>query len=207
MRKLVISPHIDDDILGCGGILDNETLVVYCGADESLLNNRPPMQIRIDEAELASDYLGYKYILLDNKVNNYKIPDLIGSFEKIINENHPDEIYIPYPSYNQDHRTTYDACMVALRPHDINFFVNTVFVYEQPHVFLWDNTHNISSSFKPNYFKEIDIEKKIKSYKLMKSQVRPFRSPEILRSMAMLRGSQSNCQYAEAFQLIRKAEK
>ena len=37
----------------------------------------------------------------------------------------------------------------------------------------------------------------------MKTQVRDFRSPEILKSMAKLRGSQSNCDYAEAFQILR----
>ena len=34
-KKLVISPHIDDEILGCGGILDENTFVLYCGFDES----------------------------------------------------------------------------------------------------------------------------------------------------------------------------
>ena len=27
------SPHVDDDVLGCGGILDNH--VLYCGLDET----------------------------------------------------------------------------------------------------------------------------------------------------------------------------
>jgi LmbE family N-acetylglucosaminyl deacetylase len=206
MRKIVIAPHVDDDVLGCGGIIDKDTTVIYCGLNESHLTARPSMKTRINEANSVSKYLGNTYILLDNKVNEYKTPKLISSFERIINETKPHEIYIPYPSYNQDHRVVYDACMVALRPHDINFFVNKVFVYEQPHVFLWDNAHNIDSAFKPNSFKKIDIDKKINAYKLMKTQVRSFRSPEMLRSMAMLRGSQSNCEYAEAFQLIRNVE-
>ena len=32
-KKLVLSPHIDDDVLGCGGILDEDTFVVYCGVE------------------------------------------------------------------------------------------------------------------------------------------------------------------------------
>ena len=35
MKKLIISPHIDDEVLGCGGILDEDTFVLYCGMDEA----------------------------------------------------------------------------------------------------------------------------------------------------------------------------
>ena len=37
----------------------------------------------------------------------------------------------------------------------------------------------------------------------MKTQVRSFRSSENLKSMANLRGTQSNNEYAEAFQILR----
>ena len=112
----------------------------------------------------------------------------------------PDLVFIPTPSYNQDHKTVYDASMVALRPHDLNFFVKKVLLYEQPQVYLWNNT---SREFKPNHFIPIDIDKKIKAYKLMESQVRTFRSPEMLKSMAILRGGQSNTEYAEGFETLR----
>ena len=202
-KKLIIAPHVDDDVLGCGGIIDDNTFVLYCGLDESHLTGRPPMSTRIAEADKAAAYLGHEYLLLENKVNNYTIPDLISPIEKIINDIKPEEIYIPYPSYNQDHRVAYEATLVALRPHDTNFFVKKVFAYEQPHVFLWDNSHQIDSAFKPNYYKAIDIERIIKAYELMETQVRAFRSQETLRSMAQLRGAQSNLQYAEAFQVLR----
>ena len=37
----------------------------------------------------------------------------------------------------------------------------------------------------------------------MKSQVRSFRSPEHLKAIAKLRGGQSNCEYAESFQILK----
>jgi hypothetical protein len=82
--------------------------------------------------------------------------------------------------------------MIALRPHDQNWFVNQVFVYEQPHTVLWP-----VKSFTPNYFIKIDVEDKIRTYKLYKSQVRKHRSPEIIRTIASLRGSQCNLAYAK----------
>ncbi len=90
--------------------------------------------------------------------------------------------------------------MVALRPHDLNHFVSKVLIYEQPQVYLWNNT---SREFKPNYFVPIDINKKIKAYKLMATQVRTFRSPEMLKALALLRGGQCNFKYAEGFEIIR----
>ena len=205
-KKLIISPHVDDDVLGCGGILDKDTFVLYCGLNESDFPDgikRPSLQTRIKEADLVSSFCGHDYEILENKVNHYKITELINDFETTINKLQPEEIFIPYPSYNQDHRTVYEAVLTALRPHDKNYFVKKVFVYEQPHVFLWDYSHNINSKFNPNYYIPIDINYKIKAYKCMKTQVRSFRSPDMLESLAKLRGSQSNNEYAEAFQIIR----
>ena len=75
-----------------------------------------------------------------------------------------------------------------------------VFIYEQPQVTFWDNG---DVEFKANYFVPIDIEKKVKVYETMKSQVRSFRSTEHVKAIAKLRGGQSDCKYAEAFQILR----
>lgn len=204
-KKLIISPHIDDEILGCGGIIDKDTFVIYCGFDETHIKGewvrkRPDTNQRISELNKVKSLLKFKYDILFNKVNHYIEQDLIGLFEKAINEFKPDQIFIPNPSYNQDHKTVYDAAMVALRPHDLNYFIKKVLIYEQPQVYLWNNTLR---EFKPNYYVPININTKIKAYKLMESQVRPFRSPEMLKSMALLRGGQGNVKYAEAFEIIR----
>jgi len=204
-KKLIIAPHIDDDILGCGGILDSNSLVLYCGVDEFHVI---PKSERMQEAKNSSQVLGHDFELMTgNKVNNYKVQDLIDKFSYWINTVKPDEVYIPFPSYNQDHQTVYNAALVALRPHDVNYFVNKVLVYEQPHVYFWNHTHNVNNSnFNPNYFVPIDIERKIKAYEAMPSQVRKFRGQEHVRSLALLRGGQSNCSFAEAFQIIRCVE-
>jgi len=128
---------------------------------------------------------------------------LISDFERVLNEHKPESVYIPYPSYNQDHTAVYEAALVALRHHDINHFAKRVLIYEQPHVFLWDNTYDLNNSFKPNYFKEIDIERKLEAYSLLESQVRSFRGVDIIKQLASLRGKQANCDYAEAYKVLR----
>ena len=199
--KIIISPHVDDDILGCGGVLDQTSLVLYCGVDDFHVVDRDE---RIQEAKAASEILGHSYILLHgNKVNKYLANDLIDDFSNLINAHKPKQVFIPHPSYNQDHRAVYEAALIALRPHDINFFVKEVFVYEQPHVFFWDHAHSIASNFKPNYFVPIDINKKLDAYRAMKSQNREFRSARHIEALAVLRGGQSHCEHAEAFQSLR----
>jgi LmbE family N-acetylglucosaminyl deacetylase len=204
MKTMILSPHIDDEVLGCFSSIDENTFIVYCGCDESHINfdwvkQRPKLKQRLAELDLVQKKHKFKYTILNNKVNEYKIQDLIPEFEKYINEFQPDEIYIPVPSYNQDHRVVYEAALTSLRPHDINFFVKKVFVYEQLQD-LWNhNYHN----FNPIYFKPVDIEDKISTYQLYESQVRNFRSPEMLKSLANIRGAQSNLPYAEGFEIIR----
>jgi LmbE family N-acetylglucosaminyl deacetylase len=197
-KQLIISPHIDDDVLGCGGVTEDDTYILYCGVDDFHVVSRNE---RLKEASEVSNFLGSKFELLHgHKVNEYETINFIDEFSTYINKIKPDKIYIPHPSYNQDHRAIYEAVMISLRPHDVNYFVKKVLVYEQPHNFFWDNNNN---DFKPNYFVPIDIDRKINAYELMKSQVRSFRSIEHIRSLALLRGGQSNCEYAEAFQVLR----
>jgi len=202
-EKLIISPHIDDEVLGCGGSIDDRTFVLECGVDDFHI---VPRQERINELEAAQKLLGFDYRILDNIVNHYEVTNLIQGITDSINFIKPKEIYIPYPSYNQDHQEVYRAAMVALRPHDLNYFVPRVFVYEETQVVLWDNSHNINGLFKPNHYREIDIERKLAAYKCLKSQVRSFRSAEFLQEIAQLRGRQSGKKFAEAFQCLRFVE-
>ncbi len=197
-KKLIIAPHIDDEVLGCGGILDENTFVLHCGVEERSYISK---EGRIEELEAVRKFIGFKYKLLNNEVNHYNLRDFIQPFEQILNEVKPDMVFIPHPCYNQDHREVHRAALVALRPHDQIFFVKKVISYEQPHVFFWD--HNDHEPINITYFVPIDIEKKIKAYMLMKSQVRSFRSPEHIRAMAVLRGGQSNCSHAEGFEILR----
>jgi len=199
MKALIISPHADDEVLGCGGFLaknGKDCFVYYVGVDEFHIISR---EERLEEIRKVAALLGFKWEYnATNKVNNYKEVELIGVLEELVNRLKPEMVFIPHPSYNQDHRAVFNAVMIALRPHDKNFLVKKVLVYEEPHSITWD-----VAPMNPNYFLEIDIEKKIAAYKLEKSQVRGMRSPAMLRAIAELRGAHINVPYAEAFQIMR----
>jgi LmbE family N-acetylglucosaminyl deacetylase len=198
-KTLVISPHCDDEVLGCGGALNNrrndKTFVYYLGVDLFHIIKR---EDRLKEVASVASFLNFDYKIGTNQVNNYRRETIINEVTDVINEVEPEEVFIPFSSYNQDHKEVYDACIVALRPHDLNHFVPTIFIYEIEQYLLWGE-----NEFEPNYFEAIDIDKKIEAYNLHKSQVRAFRPQELLKSYSFIRGLSSNLKYAESFKIIR----
>ncbi len=206
MKKLIISPHVDDEVLACGGILDKESFVYYCSIDESKVAPDPGHRLAVPDREKelrdCASYLQFDVeINYASKVNFLVEQEVLTNLERLINSVRPEAIFIPHPGYNQDHRTVFSAAQIALRPHDKNFFVKKVLIYEGVHDFFW--SYDI---FRPNYFVPIDIERKLKAYALQPSQVRGMRSPEMLRDLARLRGAMSNTEYAEAFSVLRWVE-
>jgi LmbE family N-acetylglucosaminyl deacetylase len=214
MKRLIIAPHCDDDVLGCGGVLDADTVTLYCGVDG--FHGVSAGRRRL-EAEAVAERTGGRFYWpvrdwpeypsgnlyqTHRNVNAYDVASLIRDFESIINAEQPTEVYVPWPSYNQDHRAVYEAALVALRPHDTNHFVPRVLVYEGSQVNFWDHA-TPGAQFHPNYFVPIDIEEKLFRYSLMLSQVRSFRSPKQLSALAALRGGEIGVPHAEAFQILR----
>ncbi len=206
MKKLIIAPHIDDEVLGCTSVLDKDAFVYYCGIDESKLPSDPghriPIDERVKEVEKVAAFLGFQYkINFETKVNFYVEQELIGALENLINEIKPEYIYLPHFGYNQDHRTVFSAAQVALRPHDKNFFIKKVLVYEAIHDFAWSY-----DELRVNCFVPLDLDRKIKANALHASQVRGMRSPETLETLARLRGVMNGIDYAEAFKILRWVE-
>ncbi len=206
MIRLVVSPHLDDSELGCFSCLDINSVVAVVSINEERLKyqNRPSYEERLEEGYNVKGFTGHRLDILSHfPVCSYEVRDCIEIIEQKINEVKPDEVYIPTPvSYNQDHKVVYGACMVALRPHDENWFVPKVFVYEQPHTFLWSD-----EQFQPCYFRKLDLDRKLETYHLYKTQVRSFRSDKTITSLAKLRGEQSGFEYAESFDLLREVVK
>lgn len=221
--KLIIAPHVDDDVLGCGGILGPDCVVFYVGVDNFHMVSWKERQLEAMRVALEADVLHLyfpapvvtngvlttKHLNLysygSNVVNQYHVPELIPQFEQIMyHEGYDfDAVYLPYPSYNQDHRAVYDAAMVALRPHDTNPLIPRVLLYEEPEQF-WP--YSPGQPFVPNYFVPIDVSRKVKLYNLMPSQVRGHRSVDMIVDLASVRGAAIMCESAEAFQILRWVE-
>lgn len=217
-KILIISPHPDDEIIGCGGLiakckeLQSKVKVVYMCTGESrqLVSGSTNSNSRINEIEDVSKYGNFQYqIIFENKyfVELDSIPQkkIVDPIEDIIEEFKPNIVLLPHgDSYNQDHRATFTACITALRPtpHDVRHFVETILIFEEP--YAW----TVKDIFKPNVYLDLDgVEnEKIKLMALHKSQDRPFpfaRSGENLMARLKIRGSEAGLKYAEAYVLLR----
>ena len=217
-KILIISPHPDDEIIGCGGLIAKckllkstvSVLYVTVGSSRQLVTGKTDFETRKSEIQDVSKYGNFDYkILFEDKyfVELGTLPQkkLIDLVEDYIEDKKPDLVFIPMGnSYNQDHRATFEASITALRPAPISVrhMVKNVFVYEEP--YNW----TLNNSFKPNFYLNTeDVEnEKIKLMKLHFTQDREFpfaRSKENLIARMKIRGSECGLRSAEAYQLLR----
>lgn len=195
--KLVVAPHVDDEVLGLGGIIDSRTTILHLGLAEDQLHGTQSVSRhhRLQEWSLVQAATKCSSLLLDYPVNNYLFSELINPIETEINRVKPDILFIPTPSYNQDHQAAHKACIVATRSHDINFMPPIVLEYIQPQD-IWVTNQTVTS---PTVFLPVDIERHLSLYKLLASQVRSYRSPDLIKSQLSVFGSIINEPYALAF--------
>jgi len=202
-RILVLAPHIDDGELGCGGTIRKmvqEGHTVYYVAFSAAEKSVPPLfprDILKKEVKKAIDILGIqkKYLdVLDFEVRcfpQYR-QEILESMIKIKSDFNPDMVFLPCKDdTHQDHQTVSSEGFRAFKSVSI-------LGYELP----WNNRASILTSFQP--LSEEQLQSKIKSAEVYESQRYRLPNPaEVLRSLAIVRGSQIGCKYAEAFELIR----
>jgi LmbE family N-acetylglucosaminyl deacetylase len=215
IKILIIVPHPDDEVLGCGGTIVKHAL----GGDEIYLCivtkayspdwSEDFLRNRSKEIKEANEILGIKknYFLDFPTVKLDTIPqkELIGALSKVVNEVNPDILYVPHKGdLNKDHRLVFEASLVATRP--ANRKIKRILSYETLSETEWG--HPIEP-FIPNVYVDISetFERKIEAMKAYESELRQYphpRSLEIIEVLAKKRGSEVGVNFAEAFILIRE---
>ncbi len=217
MKILVIAPHADDEVLGCGGTIINH---VNFGDEVYLCEVTKPytpdwteeyIKNKSEELKRSCQILGIKEVFslclptvkLDT-VGQKKLNDMIAG---VVLKVSPDVLYIPfYGDINKDHRIVSEACLVVARPRS-DSPIKKVFAYETLSETEWGQP--FLPSFKPNVYVNISrtIEDKISAMAVYKTQIKKYphpRSPEGVRILSQKRGMESGLEYAEAFMLLRE---
>lgn len=219
-KVLIIAPHCDDEILGCGGIMakfHSQKIPVYVaivtnghlGAPE-LFKKEGTERVR-SEAMAAHKFLGVvETYFLDfpaprlDTIPSYKLSMAI---ENIIREQKITDLYIPHSGdIHKDHHITYEAALVAARPIDNP--IKKILSYETLSETEWA-APLASKAFIPTVFVDINdfISAKLKAFSHYTTQIKTFphpRSIEAIECLAKLRGSTVGYENAEAFMLIRE---
>lgn len=218
-RALVIAPHPDDEVLGCGGTIARlasegvEVTVVAVCADLPPLYGAEVAPIVEKEACRAHRLLGvHDSVFLDLpsvEISRGSVAELNGALKEVVDRVAPDIAFIPFPDRHVDHKAVFDASMVVTRPIGVGQGIRTVAMYETVSETFW-NAPGAEPAFVPNWTVDITstIRLKSESFSCFESQLQPFpgpRSPEALEALALFRGSQSSFGYGEAFQIARMA--
>ncbi|MGZ9063624.1 MAG: PIG-L deacetylase family protein [Allosphingosinicella sp.] len=221
-RVLVVAPHADDEVLGCGGLLarlaegNGRAHVVFMSVDgfhHYGLSGGTSFEDRIKEVEAVARLLGFTWeIVYPNqdmieKLDTVPKRDLVDRFEKIYNEHRPQLLLLPcFVDYDQDHRRTFETAFAAARPISPRFgkwLIPMVLAYEQNKLnFAWQDLPKC-----PVYLDiSAQIEKKIASIEAYATQLRPaphVRSIDGVRALARIRGADIGVDYAEGFPVFR----
>ena len=218
-RLLVIAPHSDDDVLGCGGLISKIkkeggkvfVLIFNLGFEKD--DTKESQEKRKNEVKEAMNVLkvdGY-HLVHDQPDNNrdldaeplHSLIEVIESTSSVSLEKiTPTIVAIPTIfSHHQDHVHVHHACIAALRPISTPVS-NIVLSYEAPEHSRW----SASGVFEPNLFVEIDdvIENKIIAFNKYRSQIRPgSRDDDSIRNQAKYRGQEVGKNLCEAFYVHR----
>lgn len=219
MKKiLVIAPHPDDEILGCGGVMIKNVKAgneVYVCIVTKGMQPLFPIEDVEETRKAARDchaaigvvktfFLEFPCVTLE-ECHRYELNDAIL---KVIREIQPDEVYIPHwGDMQKDHQLIADACMVAVRP---KYFpqIRKVLSYETMSETAW-NAPSVQNEFIPNVFEDISdcLDEKLEALSYFKNQIADFpdsRSLGAIEALAKYRGALMHRNACEAFMLIRE---
>lgn len=223
-RILIIAPHPDDEVFGCGGLISRckreggKVFVLYMtvGTTKDFSRRgvsthderagemaRVTKALRIDGHRLA--FPGDRFHL---KLDAVPQKELINVIERgpvvSLQALRPTIVITSSPSdYNQDHRSVAQAVLAAARPapNDFKALQPVVLFSELPYGSWTADAMQPS----PNVFVALhkqDLQKKVKALRLYTSQLKNSRAPLSVRGvtvLAQLRGMQSGLPLAEAY--------
>ena len=196
MKILVIAPHPDDEVLGCGGTIKKYTKegreVYLCIATkaytpdwtESFIENRKK------EIKCSSKILGIKKVtfldLPTVKLDTLPQKQLNDLISKVVEEIKPEIVFVPFRGdINKDHKLVSESTLVALRPKP-GFSVKKVFYYEVLSETEWAKpAQKIEDVFLPNFYEDISeyLDDKLKAMECYKSELKEYPHPRSLEGI------------------------
>lgn len=217
---LIVAPHADDEVLGCGGTMAKYAqnghrvyVAVMTNAhkgDPDLFSEDLIHTVR-SEAKAAHELLGvtktFFYEFPAPRLDTFPAYKISNELGKLYHELNIEVLYLPHRGdIHKDHTVIFHAGLVAARPIN-NCPVKKILTYETLSETEWAMPFP-DEVFIPNVYEEITtfITKKTAAMQCFKSQLKEFphsRSIASIEHLAQYRGATIGKHFAESFALIR----
>jgi LmbE family N-acetylglucosaminyl deacetylase len=220
MKSLIIAPHPDDELLGCGGTLlrrlNNGGELAWLtmtkveesyGWDKNFILEREGQISEVKKQLRIKDINHYALPFSAARLDTYPFSELVSNVARAIEHFQPEELFVPFwGDVHSDHRITFEIAMASSKWFRFPF-IKRILAYET--LSETELSPNILSPFLPNLFIDIsaELESKLNLIKIYKSEIgeHPFPRSEIgVKTLAHFRGLQSGYTAAEAFQILRE---
>lgn len=208
MKTLIIAPHVDDEVLGCGVTMlkDDCDVVIMAIGNYQKYGHREHTTVFDRKQEMLEmhEYLGVKNTTvltnLEGKLDTLPESELVSKLDAILLSNY-DRIFIPYPSLHIDHQVTYRVALAAMRLREGKQQESQVLVYEYPFINTFDTTPT-GCVYLPHT--QDELESKIEAFAFCKSQIKESPSPLNaygIETLARMRGMEIGTEFAEKYYL------
>jgi len=216
-RTLVITPHLDDETIGCGGTIAK---IVGEGCNVKIVLATEPVGFRsahlgcdVDPSERFESFFNAMKLLgvprenlvllrgfEESRTDEKPIVEMITFFDILISDYKPTAVLFPYSSHHQDHRYVNQAVTASLRPKVSSNFIRLKAMYEYPYITGWNDSFIPSSKIYIELTREI-MSKKSRALDCYDSQLnrdpRDLLDKSSILSLASVRGHEIGVDYAE----------
>lgn len=206
VKRLVVAPHMDDESMGCGGLMakyPDECVVV------TVTDSGP---VRAEEHDRAMAVLGVtdtRNLGFEDGVTGQHMTELVGALDAVMGEVRPDELYLPFPSLHQDHIAVYEAGMRSSRVSMSaeHWFPPSVLVYD---IAAYD-VNLYPSDLRWNVFEDLteeQVTKKALACTAYQSEIPTDIHPiNSVKQLAAAAGLVRLMAYAEQYALVRQVRR
>jgi N-acetylglucosamine malate deacetylase 1 len=222
MKVIIISPHPDDETLGCGGSIlkhvKNGDTVVWVIVTSVFTEHGftiERVESRRNEIDKVNSMFGFSKVYSlgfpTTKLSEIGEKKIIDAIDIIFKNEKPEIVYLPNRTdAHSDHKMVFDAAMACSKSFRTPS-LKRILMYEclSETEFAPALPENV---FMPNFFIDVSVyfDKKLEIMRIYSSELgnHPFpRSEQNITALAVYRGSQAGVKYAEAFQLLKFIDK
>jgi LmbE family N-acetylglucosaminyl deacetylase len=217
---LVVAPHADDEVLGCGGLIAKRARAGWAvhvviaaagGITPRGATELPTVDARQAELRAACDLLDVAQVTVlypgyDMRMDTVPMLEIVSKLDALLDATPYAEVYLPYASINHDHQVLYRAMLAALRPAAGRKLPRLTAAYEYA-LIGWQPEPPAGGKLYVAIDELLDI--KLSALRCYPSQVRPFPhpcSPEAVRALAHFRGMEIGVSAAELFYVLREID-